>query len=86
MTAAREVIKIADSFPVRATVLKERSPSCGSSKIYDGSFSGAVVDGMGVTTAFLRKRGIPVYSEENISRGLLEELLSSELKPGTKFI
>lgn len=78
---ACEVIKIAGSFPVRAAVLKERSPSCGSSKIYDGSFSGAVVDGMGVTTAFLRKRGITVYSEENLSQALLEELMSGEPKP-----
>ncbi|PKM38945.1 MAG: DUF523 domain-containing protein [Firmicutes bacterium HGW-Firmicutes-8] len=76
LKGACEVIKIAGSFPIRAAVLKERSPSCGSSQIYDGSFSGIALDGQGVTTALLRKRGIPVYSEENLNRALLEELMS----------
>lgn len=48
---------------VRAAVLKERSPSCGSGEIYDGSFTGARTAGDGVTAEALRARGIPVFGE-----------------------
>lgn len=44
-------------------VLKERSPSCGSKFIYDGSFSGVTRPGPGVTTALLREQGFTVISE-----------------------
>ena len=44
-------------------VLKAKSPSCGVGKIYDGSFSGKLRDGDGVTTALLRNAGITVFSE-----------------------
>ena len=53
---------------VKAAVLKERSPSCGSSRIYDGTFSGRLIPGSGVTAALLKKHGIPVYSEENFEK------------------
>lgn len=48
---------------VRVAVLKEGSPSCGSSYSYDGSFSGTRVSVPGVTTALLRSHGITVFSE-----------------------
>lgn len=57
---------------VRAAVLKERSPSCGSNMIYNGEFSGVTEPGFGVTAALLIKNGIRVFSEENV-----EALLSS---------
>ena len=44
-------------------VLKERSPSCGSGEIYDGTFSGKLVPGDGVTVQLLRQAGIPVLGE-----------------------
>jgi len=51
-------------------VLKSHSPSCGSRQIYDGSFGGRLVPGMGVAAALLRRHGIAVY-DENV---FLEEL------------
>ncbi len=51
---------------IRIAVLKSRSPSCGSSKIYDGSFSGAIVEGDGVTVSLLRQNRIEIYTEEEI--------------------
>ena len=54
----------------KIALLKERSPSCGKNKIYDGSFSGVLVDGEGVTAEYLRLRGIKVFGESEI-----EELL-----------
>jgi uncharacterized protein YbbK (DUF523 family) len=49
---------------VRVAVLKEGSPSCGSSYIYDGSFSGTRVPEKGVTSALLEHSGVRVFSEE----------------------
>lgn len=72
---AEQLIKLARSFPVTAAILKERSPSCGSTLIYDGSFTHTVKQGEGVAAALLRQHGIPVYSEETITRELLEQLL-----------
>lgn len=45
-------------------ILKARSPSCGCQGIYDGTFSGRVVPGMGVTAARLTQLGLTVHSEE----------------------
>ena len=47
-----------------AAILKARSPSCGSGRIYDGTFSGTLADGDGVTAAAVKQLGIPVYTEE----------------------
>ena len=54
-TALREGCRIA--------LLKERSPSCGSGRIYDGSFTATVIPGDGVTAEMLKKSGITVCSE-----------------------
>lgn len=48
---------------IRVAVLKEGSPSCGSTYSYDGSFSGVRVPAPGVTTARLVAAGIRVFSE-----------------------
>ncbi|MFI8708850.1 DUF523 domain-containing protein [Bacillus sp. NPDC077411] len=45
-------------------ILKERSPSCGSSVIYTGEFNGQKQDGYGVTTALFKRHGFTVISEE----------------------
>lgn len=44
-------------------ILKERSPSCGSGEIYDGTFSGHLIPGEGVAAELLRRAGIPVKGE-----------------------
>lgn len=49
-------------------VLKERSPSCGSGRIYDGTFTGALTEGDGVTAALLKRHGIAVFGESEIEK------------------
>jgi uncharacterized protein YbbK (DUF523 family) len=44
-------------------LLKERSPSCGSGRIYDGSFTGTVIPGNGVTAELLKEKGLAVFGE-----------------------
>lgn len=47
-------------------VLKSKSPSCGSGRIYDGTFSGTLTDGWGVAAALFRDAGIPVVDENAV--------------------
>ena len=47
-------------------VLKERSPSCGCGAVYDGTFTGTLTAGDGVTAALLRAHGIRVLGESQV--------------------
>ncbi|MEH7094107.1 DUF523 domain-containing protein [Neobacillus vireti] len=51
-------------------VLKEYSPSCGSSMIYNGEFIGKKLEGMGITSALLKRNGLKVISEEQFAETL----------------
>ena len=51
---------------IKIAILKDRSPSCGSKTIYDGSFSHKEIKGMGITAEYLTKKGIKVISEDEI--------------------
>ena len=51
---------------IKKVILKEKSPSCGSKIIYDGTFSHKEIPGMGVTAEYLKKKGIEVYNEDDI--------------------
>lgn len=46
-------------------VLKDKSPSCGSKSIYDGTFTSKTRSGVGVTTALLEKHGFKVENEKS---------------------
>ncbi|MFC0562535.1 DUF523 domain-containing protein [Halalkalibacter alkalisediminis] len=63
LKGAYTAFKTAKDLNATLVVLKENSPSCGSSMIYDGQFSGTKVSGDGVTSALLRRNGIQVISE-----------------------
>ena len=65
---AYETLKIAEAASASIAILKARSPSCGVSQIYDGTFSSTKRPGNGVTTELLLSRGIKVYSEENFEK------------------
>lgn len=70
---AEEVLRLAQLYGARRALLKEKSPSCGSGRIYDGSFTGTLREGWGVTAERLRDHGIEVYGESRV-----EELLEEE--------
>jgi uncharacterized protein YbbK (DUF523 family) len=63
---AKEVLKIAKILKIKKVILKQKSPSCGCGKIFDGTFSGKLIKGGGITTKVLKKSGIKVFSEEDI--------------------
>ena len=60
---------------IKFAVLKARSPSCGTGKIYNGNFNGTLMNGNGVTSALLKQNGITVYTELDLTEELLNELL-----------
>ena len=70
---AEEALRLAALYGCTTAVLKERSPSCGSGQIYDGSFSGTLTDGWGTAAALLRERGVCVVGESRLEE-LLREL------------
>lgn len=59
-------LHFAKLYGCRCAVLKERSPSCGSGRIYNGTHSRTLTDGDGVTAALLKKHGIVVFGESQI--------------------
>ena len=50
---------------ITTAIFRQRSPSCGSTCIYDGTHSGRLRSGQGVTAALLRRHGVDVWSEED---------------------
>ena len=64
---AEEVVRLARLTGAQAAILKERSPSCGSGEIYDGTFTGTLTPGDGVTAALLSAHGIRVYGEDDVA-------------------
>lgn len=65
---AKEVLKLAEITGSKTAILKSKSPSCGYGKIYDGTFTGKLVEGNGVTTELLLKSGIQVRTENEIKK------------------
>ncbi len=63
---AEEALKIALLCNCEEAILKERSPSCGCCKVYDGSFSGKLVKGQGFFAKLLRENNIKVKSHEEL--------------------
>lgn len=58
---------------IRIAILQARSPSCGSNKVYDGTFSNTLIEGEGRTTTLLRRNGIKVITIEEYIRDYYEE-------------
>ena len=51
---------------IRYAILVDRSPSCGSTQVYDGSFKGRLTNGEGVTTRYLKSKGIKIIPDTKI--------------------
>lgn len=64
---AEEILKLAKFYDCKYAILKERSPSCGFGRIYDGTFSKTTIDGNGVTADLLSKNGVKIIGESKIA-------------------
>lgn len=65
MRGAEEAARLASLAGCTKAVLKQRSPSCGSGKIYDGTFSGRIISGSGLFSKHLKEMGIVIFTEEH---------------------
>ena len=64
LLGSQKVLELCKKHGIKKAILKQNSPSCGSSHIYDGTFSGTLIEGEGCLTALLRKNGIEVTGEK----------------------
>ena len=71
---AEKTLYIAEEENCGLALLKERSPSCGSGAVYDGTFSGVLTEGWGITAALLRQQGLQVVGESGIAALLAEDV------------
>jgi uncharacterized protein YbbK (DUF523 family) len=67
LAGARRTLDLARAAGVGLAVLKDGSPSCGTTYVYDGTFRGQRSAGRGLTAALLAQNGIPVFSERQLA-------------------
>lgn len=63
---AEMALELIKTHAIKIAILKAKSPSCGSDLIYDGTFENRLMEGVGVTTALLRRNGVFVFPENKI--------------------
>lgn len=62
--AAIETLKICKDQKITKAILQSRSPFCGFGEIYDGRFSGNLIEGNGLTADLLHENGIEIFTDE----------------------
>ncbi|MDX8397436.1 MAG: DUF523 domain-containing protein [Mariprofundaceae bacterium] len=68
---ANKTLELCHQHSIQMAILKEGSPSCGTSQINDGSFKKQKISGQGVTVRLLRKHAVRVFSENQLDEALL---------------
>ena len=53
---------------IEEVIVKSKSPSCGYKQIYDGTFTGKIIDGNGIFTAFAIEKGFKTLTEKDIEK------------------
>ncbi len=64
--AVAQILQEIQGEEIEFCVLKSRSPTCGVKQVYDGSFTGKLVDGMGILARALQDAGYRVMDCEEI--------------------
>ena len=62
----KRAMEIIGDGPIDLAILQSRSPTCGVKQVYDGTFSGVRIDGMGALARALHERGIPLMDAEDV--------------------
>lgn len=65
---AEKTLAIAKAMGIKKAILKSKSPSCGCGLIHDGTFSGKLIEGAGLTAELLIKNDIEVYTENELNK------------------
>jgi uncharacterized protein YbbK (DUF523 family) len=74
LRGAKVALEYAKQNRIKYALLKAKSPSCGNELIYDGTFSGTIKNGRGLTAALLVSNAIEVFNEDQID--LLANIVS----------
>lgn len=69
---AKKALETVQTLHITKAVFQIRSPSCGSETVYDGTFSGTLTSGSGVTAELLEANGVKIYPSDQIAE-LLEK-------------
>lgn len=70
LSGARATLAIARRHGITTAILKARSPSCGYGLIYDGTFTGRLRAGHGVTAALLLDHGFRIFTESEVEQAV----------------
>lgn len=64
--AVRQILEQIQDEEIECAILKSRSPTCGVKQVYDGTFSGTLIDGSGSLAQALKDAGYKVIDAEDI--------------------
>lgn len=68
INGANKALELAKKYNITKAILKDGSPSCGNTYIYDGSFSKKKIKGLGITAKLLNENNIKIYNEFEINK------------------
>ena len=66
LSGANEALALCRTLGIKKALLKAKSPSCSKGEIYDGTFTGTLINGYGVAAEVLIKNGIEIFDENDI--------------------
>ncbi|MEH0019581.1 MAG: DUF523 domain-containing protein [Desulfobacter sp.] len=78
LKGAQLTLSICKALNIKKAILQSRSPSCGKGIIYDGTFSGKLINGYGITAGLLQKNGVQVQNEIDFERFACKSQIFSE--------
>ncbi len=61
---ANLALELVKKYKIKKALLKDGSPSCGSTYIYDGTFTGTKISNYGMTVRGLLKEDVTIYTEK----------------------
>ena len=67
LNGAQQALALCRQHHIRLAILKDHSPSCGSTQVHDGHFDGTLIPGTGITTTLLQQHGIRVFNEHQLA-------------------
>jgi uncharacterized protein YbbK (DUF523 family) len=67
LLGAKNALELCKNEDIKVALLKSKSPSCGNTEIYDGTFTKTLIDGQGLTAKLLMENGIKVFNENQLN-------------------
>lgn len=65
---AEKALELANKYNIKVAILKNRSPSCGSTHIYSNLNPKKIIEGFGITAGLLKEHGVAIFHEEQIDQ------------------